>query len=163
MSAFKSLTASVALALAVAAFALSSGGTASAQNVYGAGQPFGSSNHTQPVAQARAFTGATQASPSTAARFNNTAYRIIQGDLMIVVVYAMNGACEVTMGGRTRGFRMTSQACQYSVRDLGPGKIEMTSSITFNGQTQRDTGIMHMRRDGSLFEPKSRGVMVRIQ
>ena len=139
MSYFKTLT--VALAASIAAASLA---TANAQQ--------GASH----------YNGVANVPPAVAAKFNNAAYRTIQGQMMGVASYAPNGECGVTIGGRKSGRRMSATACRYSVEFLGNGRIRMSSTVTMNGQTMTDSSTLQMRRDGSLFDEKYRTVMVRI-
>lgn len=162
----KTLTKITALAAAAAFIGI---GTASAQAYphqqpggYNSGQPggFGPVAH-QPYQQP-AYNGVMGASPQVAALFTNTSYREIQGEMMAVAVYAPDGRCEVTIGGRTRGRSVTTQSCRYGVREIGQGRISMSWTAMINGQTMQDTSILRVRRDGSLFNEKQRTVAVRI-
>ena len=121
--------------------------------------PYGPS---QPYGQQNAYTGVAGVSPQIAALFTNASYREIQGEMMAVAVYAPDGRCEVTVGGRTRGRAVTSQSCRYAVREIGPGRISMSFQVVINGQTLEDSTIIRIRRDGSLFDEKERSVAVRI-
>ncbi|MEL6567581.1 MAG: hypothetical protein AAFQ22_04120 [Pseudomonadota bacterium] len=142
----KTLTTAIAAAIAAASLA-----TANAQG-------FG-----QPQQGAAGFHGASKASPAVAARFNNSSYRIIQGNIMMVVSYSLNGECGATMGGRTGGRSISTQACAYSVQEIAPGRVQMRSSVTVNGQTSQDTTTLQLRPDGSMVDEKYRAHMVRIQ
>ena len=110
-----------------------------------------------------AYTGVQGVSPQTAALFTNTSYREIEGQMMAVAVYAPDGACQVTIGGRTGGQSVTTQSCRYAVRELGNGRIAMAAKATINGQTVSDVATLRIRPDGSLMDEKTRTVSVRIQ
>lgn len=109
------------------------------------------------------YTGAANTSPQVARHFNNSSYRAIQGNMMAVVSYALNGECGATIGGRTGGRAMSAQFCRYSVQEIGPGRVQMRSVITMNGQTMQDVSVLQLRPDGSLFDETARIQMVRIQ
>lgn len=146
MTILKTLT--TALAAAIAATSLSNA------HAQGFGQPYQAST---------GFHGASKASPAVAARFNNSSYRVIQGNMMMVVSYGLNGSCGATMGGRTGGPTISAQACSYSIQEIGPGRVQMRSSVTVNGRTTQDMTTMQLRPDGSMIDEKYRAHMVRIQ
>lgn len=110
-----------------------------------------------------AYFGVRDVSPQTAALFTNTAYREIEGQMMAVAHYAPDGRCEVTIGGRTGGQKMTTQSCRYVVRDLGPGRIGLAAKATINGQTISDHTTLRIRPDGSMIDEKTRTVSKRIK
>ena len=126
-------------------------------------QPGGNFPGVQPYNQQNSYNGVAGASPRVAALFTNTSYREIQGEMMAVAVYAPDGRCEVTIGGRTRGRSVTTQSCRYGVREIGPGRLSLSWQATINGQTMQDSSTLRVRRDGSLFNEKERTVAVRIQ
>ncbi|MEM6905582.1 MAG: hypothetical protein AAF568_06775 [Pseudomonadota bacterium] len=133
------------------------------QQGWGQQQPQPQMGQQQPQQMGQQYTGVAGASPQVASFFNNTVWRTIQGEVMAVVSYAPNGQCQATVGGRTRGQSFTTDFCQYSVREIGPGRVQVASLIRLNGQVMQDSSVVQLRPDGTMFDETVRLVSVRIR
>lgn len=107
-------------------------------------------------------TGTAGVSPQIATLLTSGTWRAIKGEIMTFGDYLPDGRCAATVGGRTGGFSMQTQACNYTARDAGPNRIQLTVTLMLQGKTLTDQSTLRLGKGGTLFDETQRVKLVRI-